>query len=146
LGPVKRGFRHIDSLDPDVLMALVASGLGIVAENTPPWGEVPPVQELAVECPPLLRGGVIFRRRGAPGHRYLQRPLPVQLGLLYLLAAPRSEEDQQEKHPDEHGFTQTISTLIQVMPEHFINVLKIILHPFGTLRNYFSTSALPRRS
>jgi len=72
-------------------VAPVASGLGIVAKHAFPLTEVPAVQSFLVLNPPAFRRRVVFRNRYAAGHLDGQRPLPVQLRFLDLLATQESK-------------------------------------------------------
>jgi len=94
--PEQSRLRDRNLLCPRILVALVAPALGIVAEHAFLLAEVPAVQGFLVLNPPSFRRRVIFRNRRAAGHFDSQRPLPVQFGLLDLLA-PQTDRNQKNK-------------------------------------------------
>jgi len=89
--PIQRRFRDGNFLCPHILVAPVASGLGIVAKHAFPLTEVPAVKSFLVLNPPAFRRRVVFRNVRTAGHLEGQRPLPIQFGFLDLLATQGSK-------------------------------------------------------
>jgi hypothetical protein len=79
-------------------MTLIATRLGVVAENTLPLAKISLIQGLHMPSSPALQWSVVLRDSRTSSHDYRQGALPSQVWLLHLLATGDAEWQYQKDY------------------------------------------------